>query len=114
MLEGQLGVRMEGVDFMYAGGEESVLRDFSHDFLPGSHTAIVGRTGAGKTTLFRLLLALVMPSKGRLTLYNNKEEHPIDVSTRGNFVFVPQGNTLLSGTSARTCSWPMHTLRKKN
>ena len=97
-LKGQLGVRVEEIDFKYVSGEEDVLHDFSHDFQPGSHTAIVGRTGAGKTTLFRLLLALVSPSKGKLTLYSEQESHPIDVSTRCNFVFVPQGNTLLSGT----------------
>ena len=98
VMEGQLGVRIEDIDFKYVTGEDEVLHHFSHNFKPGSHTAIVGRTGAGKTTLFRLLLALVSPIKGKLTLYNNHEEHPIDVSTRCNFVFVPQGNTLLSGT----------------
>ncbi len=97
-MKGQLGVRIEGIDFKYVSGEEEVLHHFSHDFRPGSHTAIVGRTGAGKTTLFRLLLALVSPNSGKLTIYNEQDSHPIDVSTRCNFVFVPQGNTLLSGT----------------
>ncbi len=97
-LKGQLGVRVDNVDFKYVKGDETILKNFSHDFRPGSHTAIVGRTGVGKTTLFRLLLALVSPDKGRLTIYNDEDEHLIDVSTRINFVFVPQGNTLLSGT----------------
>lgn len=98
VMNGQLGVRAEDVDFTYLDGDTDVLHGFSHDFTPGSHTAIVGRTGAGKTTLFRLLLGLMSPNKGKLTLYNEHESRPIDVDTRVNFVFVPQGNTLLSGT----------------
>ena len=58
----------------------------------------MGQTGIGKTTLFRLMLAFITPEKGTLTLYDGHEEHPASVDTRGNFVFVPQGNTLMSGT----------------
>ena len=48
VMEGQLGVRIEDIDFKYVTGEDEVLHHFSHNFRPGSHTAIVGRTGAGK------------------------------------------------------------------
>jgi len=98
ILSGKVGVKVENVDFAYAPEDGNIFTDFSFDFKPGSHTAIVGRTGAGKTTLFRMLLALIKPSKGTLTVYNSTTKTPLDVSTRGNFVFVPQGNTLLSGT----------------
>lgn len=98
IMQGPLGVKVEHVDFRYSKDERRILHDFSFDFQPGSHTAIIGRTGAGKTTFFRLLLALIEPKKGQIILYNNTENTPLNVDTRGNFVFVPQGNTLLSGT----------------
>jgi len=92
------GLRMEDVSFRYATGDRQILNHFSHDFLPGSKTAILGQTGIGKTTLFRLMLALIRPDSGRLTLYADGCEQDVDASTRNNFVFVPQGNTLMSGS----------------
>ena len=92
------GVRAENVSFRYATGDRPVLEHFSHDFVPGSKTALMGPTGIGKTTLFRLMLALVRPDEGRLVLYDDKQEVPVSPATRPDFVFVPQGNTLMSGT----------------
>ena len=95
---GVAGVRVEDVGFRYADGDSAVLAHFSHDFRPGSKTAVMGATGAGKTTLFRLLLALVQPGQGRLTLYDEGRAWPVSPTTRADFVFVPQGNTLMSGS----------------
>lgn len=95
---GIAGVRLEGVTFRYDDGEEDVLRDVTADFPPHSSTAILGETGAGKTTLIRLLLALVKPNKGKVCIYDNNECLETSPSTRCNFVYVPQGNTLFSGT----------------
>ena len=92
------GIRVEQVSFCYATGDQPVFSGFSHDFHPGSKTALMGPTGVGKTTLFRLMLALVKPDAGRLTLYDGKTETPVSPDTRPEFVFVPQGNTLMSGT----------------
>ncbi len=92
------GIRINGVSFGYTSDDRRILQGFSHDFRPGSKTAIMGQTGIGKTTLFRLMLAFIAPEKGTLTLYDGKEEQPVDAATRGNFVFVPQGNTLMSGS----------------
>ena len=58
----------------------------------------MGLTGAGKTTLFRLMLALIRPNEGTLTIYGQNGKQYISEHTRSNFVFVPQGNTLMSGT----------------
>ena len=58
----------------------------------------MGITGAGKTTLFRLLLALIKPNEGTMTIYGSQGKDYISENTRSNFVFVPQGNTLMSGT----------------
>ena len=93
-----IGVNVQHVSFRYADGDREVLSDFTFDFKPGSKTALMGHTGAGKTTLFRLLLALIKPDKGTISVYNQQSEHAISEQTRSNFVFVPQGNTLMSGT----------------
>ena len=93
-----LGVKVEDVSFKYADGDQEILTDFSFDFKPGSKTALMGHTGAGKTTLFRLLLALTKPNKGTMAVYNSQGQQAISEQTRSNFVFVPQGNTLMSGT----------------
>jgi len=93
-----LGVKVEDVSFKYADGDREILTDFSFDFKPGSKTALMGHTGAGKTTLFRLLLALTKPNKGALTIYDSRGQQTISEQTRSHFVFVPQGNTLMSGT----------------
>ena len=93
-----LGVKVEDVSFRYADGDREILTDFSFDFKPGSKTALMGHTGAGKTTLFRLLLALTKPNKGSMAVYNSHGQQGISEQTRSNFVFVPQGNTLMSGT----------------
>ena len=75
-----------------------VLNHFSHTFSSGSKTALLGETGVGKTTLFRLMLALVQPESGTLSIVDNGVERPINEDTRNYFVFVPQGNTLMSGS----------------
>ena len=93
-----LGIRMDNVTFRYAKGDREVMSNFSHDFRPGTKTAILGTTGAGKTTLFRLILNFIQPDSGEVTFYGNGFNHAADKSMRKNVVFVPQGNTLISGT----------------
>lgn len=97
-MEGVAGVRFSDVSFMYADGEEEVLTHLNEDFAPGSMTAVLGETGAGKTTLIRLILALVRPTAGRVTMYDAEREVEVSPQTRSNLVYVPQGNTLFSGT----------------
>ena len=93
-----LGIRMDKVTFRYAKGDREVMSNFSHDFRPGTKTAILGTTGAGKTTLFRLILNFIQSDSGEVTFYGNGFTHAADKSMRKNVVFVPQGNTLISGT----------------
>ena len=76
----------------------NVIKQLSFDFPPGTCTAILGETGAGKTTLVRLLLALLHPQEGKVSLYNEHESQTLSPLMRCNFVYVPQGNTLMSGT----------------
>ena len=98
VLQSGAGVRLEDVHFVYSDGNEKVLQGLSADFPPGSMTAILGETGAGKTTLIRLILALVRPTQGRVVLYDGKREVEASSLTRANLVYVPQGNTLFSAT----------------
>ena len=97
-LRGRLGLRLENVRFGYAGGDCEIVRNFSHDFMPGSKAAIMGETGKGKTTLFRLLLGFVKPDSGRMVIYSNGSVADVSEETRSNFVYVPQGNTLMNGS----------------
>lgn len=129
------GLRFTNVSFRYDEHEREILHNFSFDFPPGSSTAILGETGAGKTTLIRLILALLRPTDGKVEMYStvqsaeckvqSEDAQPdselctvngelakplnceqctvnceLDVSplTRCNLVYVPQGNTLFSGT----------------
>ena len=78
-------IRFSDVSFRYAKGDRMVLEHFTHEFKPGSKTAIMGETGIGKTTLFRLLLGFIEPTSGQL-------------DRNAAFCFVPQGNTLMSGS----------------
>ena len=93
-----IGIRMDDVTFRYAKGDREVVDHFTHDFRPGSKTVILGTTGAGKTTLFRLILSFIKPDSGTVTFYGDGLSHVADRSTRAHVVVVPQGNTLISGT----------------
>lgn len=94
----RIGIQIEDISFQYATGDRMILQHFSHTFEPSSKTAIMGATGIGKTTLFRLLLALIEPQSGHISLYGDKDRIAVSEQTREHFVYVPQGNTLLSGT----------------
>ena len=97
-LAGPCGIRLNHIDYRYDDNEREILRNLDFDFYPGACTAILGETGAGKTTLVRMLLALLKPNKGSVEIYNGKESKELTPLMRTNFVYVPQGNTLLSGT----------------
>ena len=92
------GIRFSSVSYAYEDDGSKVLNGLSFDFPPATCTAVLGETGAGKTTLVRLILALLRPSEGSIELYNDGERQPVSPLLRCNFVYVPQGNTLLSGT----------------
>lgn len=97
-LQAPCGIRLDDISYIYDDGEDRVIDHLTFDFRPGSCTAILGETGAGKTTLVRLLLSLVRPTEGNIYLYNQRDEYRLSSLMRCNFVYVPQGNTLLSGS----------------
>lgn len=93
-----VGVRLDGVSYAYEDGKRNIIDNLSFDFKPNTCTAILGETGAGKTTLVRLILSLLRPTMGNIYIYNDVEEKKLSPRMRCNIVYVPQGNTLLSGT----------------
>lgn len=92
------GVRFTDVAFAYEDSEDNVIEHLNYDFYPGSCTAILGETGSGKTTMVRMILALLHPNSGKVEIYNRKESRELSPLLRTNFVYVPQGNTLMSGS----------------
>lgn len=93
-LEGAPQIELKNVTFAYPIQTHKVLKTFSYTFQGGAMTAIVGHTGAGKSTLIRLILALLKPESGEILI----DGLPANAKLRCNFMFVPQGNTLMSGT----------------
>ncbi|MBP5487514.1 MAG: ABC transporter ATP-binding protein [Bacteroidales bacterium] len=109
LYDGAPGIIVSDVSFAYSkpntdttpgpAEERLILNHFSHDFKPGTLTVLAGPTGVGKSTLTRLMLGLLKPNSGSVSLYGKgRNPHIADVDTRRNFTYVPQGNSLLSGT----------------
>ncbi|MBR5703251.1 MAG: ABC transporter ATP-binding protein [Bacteroidales bacterium] len=94
ILKGAPAIEVSHIDYAYPDGDAPVLKDFSCSFPAGTFTVISGQTGAGKSTLIRLILGLLKPLAGSITVGGE----PAGAALRGNFMYIPQGNSLLSGT----------------
>lgn len=97
-----LGISFNDVTFRYPDSKKDILNHFSYTFKPGSKTAIIGETGAGKSTVLRLILALLKPDQGEVNIFSNNGDMckylRVSNLTRKEIIYVPQGNSLLSGT----------------
>ncbi len=98
LLEGDVTLTIENLSFAYTKEANPVLSDFSMVVKPGTMVAVMGETGVGKTTLLRLLLALIKPTSGRIVIEDESQLVEVSESTRSNFVYVPQGGSLFSGS----------------
>ncbi|MBO2516633.1 MAG: multidrug ABC transporter permease [Clostridiales bacterium] len=95
-----LSLEMNDVSFAYSDGR-AVYENAGFSVSPGEIVAVLGESGAGKTTLFRLLLGLVEPGEGQVLL-RDKEGNtvPMNADLRQVIAYVPQGNTMMGGTIA--------------
>ena len=93
-------VKMEDLNFSYIG-DTKVITDSTFIACPGEIVALVGPSGEGKTAMIRLILGLVGPQEGKAMLVAaNGKTIEMNAETRHLFAYVPQGNTILSGTIA--------------
>ena len=92
-----IGVKVNNLTFGYT--DENVFENADVEFKPGEFTAIVGRSGIGKTTLVRLIMAFTDKYSGDISFYNSKgETMKASPDARDFIAYVPQGNTLFSGS----------------
>ena len=94
---GGVTVRIDRISFGYQDGAQ-VLSDASFHAGPGEIIALVGPSGEGKTTMLRLLLGLISTQDGEILAQSGEEKLLISPATRKLFAYVPQGNTMMSGT----------------
>ena len=93
-------VAVEDAGYAYVP-HQPVLTHADFRAAPGETVALVGPSGGGKTTMIRLLLGLIRPAEGRAYLQAaDGRQVEVNAGLRRYFSYVPQGNTLLSGTIA--------------
>ena len=89
---------LDHVSFQYADGGDDVLIDLNAEIRRGDFVALTGISGGGKTSLFQLLLGIYRPTAGTVSFFSGEQSVPVAKGTRSLFAYVPQGNTLMSGT----------------
>lgn len=90
-------ITFEDVSFEYKKGIK-IINDINLTIPYGETIAFVGPSGEGKTTLIRLILALINPSNGKVYLKENNKKDSFNRDYRNLISYIPQGNTLFSGT----------------
>ena len=91
-------IRLDDITFRYDDGVEEVLQSINWTIHKGDFLALTGMSGGGKTSLFQLLLGIYKPTSGSLDFCLGDKVVPASRGTRSLFAYVPQGNTLFSGT----------------
>ncbi len=91
-------IDIDHVTFRYEDGTDDVLRDISCIIRKGDFVALTGTSGGGKTSLFQLLLGIYPPNAGEVSFVNSSGRTNACRESRALFAYVPQGNTLFSGT----------------
>jgi len=89
-------IKFENVEFSY--GRETVLHDISFSIDRGEKIAIVGETGAGKSTIAKLILRFYLPNKGDVKFYGESSKEISQKWARKNIAYVPQESFLFRGS----------------
>lgn len=92
-------VKMDGVNFAYLE-DQKVITNSAFVARPGEIVALVGPSGEGKTTMIRLVLGLIRPTDGHVTIEAGGRKVDANANTRHLFAYVPQTNAVLTGTVA--------------
>ena len=90
-------IEFNNVTFGYKE-DSPVLKNVSCTINPGETIALVGPSGQGKTTMIKLLLSLLSPNEGSLSISTDNISEKITKDHRNLISYIPQGNTLFSGT----------------
>ena len=98
-------ISAENMSFSYGPNEPPVLSGMSFDIPAGSFVAIIGASGAGKTTLMRIMLGLLMPTSGKLLIDGRPLTPATTAPWRSRLGAVLQDDQLLSGTLADNISF---------
>lgn len=93
------------VNFRYGSETLSALEDFSLTVKPGEFVALVGPSGAGKTTVFRLALRLFDPQAGKVMLDGVSSVTASPSDWRRQFAYAPQESALFTGTAAENIAF---------
>lgn len=94
-----ISICLQDITYAYQDGD-NVFAGASLEAHPHEIVALVGPSGEGKTTMLRLLLSLISPSEGENYVTSGGDRIKMSPSTRRLFSYVPQGNTMFSGTIA--------------
>lgn len=94
-----LPLRMTDVSYRYEGADKDAIRGVSLDVLPGQYVAVIGPSGAGKTTIVDLVLGLVAPDSGTVTVAE-RSPRSVREAAPGLIAYVPQKPGMVSGSIA--------------
>jgi ATP-binding cassette, subfamily B, bacterial PglK len=97
--ERPLAAALEAVTYRYPGEDNAAVSDVSLEVPAGKFVAIIGPSGAGKTTIVDLLLGLARPSAGRVTI-GGVDPAALRLSAPGLVAYVPQSPGMVTGTIA--------------
>lgn len=93
-----ISISIKNLYFKYSKSANNILENINLNIKSGEIIGIIGPSGEGKTTLVRILLSLIEPSKGDILIKNNSFKIPLNKNIRKYISYVPQENTLISGT----------------
>jgi len=77
-------IELQDITFAYPGAPQPVFKDFNFQLLPGKHLGLIGPNGCGKTTLLHLIMGLLKPQAGKISIFGD------EVSKEKDFVAIRQ------------------------
>src|SRR5699024_6057929 len=100
----EYAIELENVS--YSDGPLKIIRNVSGSFRKGKLTSLVGPSGAGQTTLFRLCNGLISPTHGTISIYSKNIQEYEPTKLRRNVGLALQNATMLQGTVYKNLQLP--------